>query len=75
MICNIDSKGRKLRGISGLFCLVAGIALLGAAFALRGLFWPLAMSGAIIALCGGFQIFESLKGWCIVRAMGFKTRW
>ena len=75
MICNIDAKGRKLRGVSGVFCLIAGIALIGGALVRRDMFWALSLSGAIISLCGSFQIFESLKGWCVVRAMGFRTPW
>ena len=32
--------------------------------------------GVTIALIvlGAFQIFEGWAGWCVVRAMGFKTR-
>jgi uncharacterized membrane protein HdeD (DUF308 family) len=75
MTCNIDAKGRKLRAISGTLCLLAGIALLVAGFFERDMLWPLTLSGLVLALCGGFQIFESLKGWCAFRAMGLRTPW
>jgi hypothetical protein len=75
MLCNIDSKGRKYRAISGLCCLSAGIALLASAFLWPALFWQLLIMSAFVALCGVFQIFESWKGWCAFRAMGLKTRW
>jgi hypothetical protein len=33
-----------------------------------------AFSAGIAALLGGaFMIFEGVNGWCVVRAMGFKT--
>ena len=74
MICNIDAKGRRVRAISGFACLIAGIALILAAIIWHVMVTPLIFSGAAIALCGAFQIFESRKGWCALRAMGMKTR-
>ena len=70
--CNIDSKGKLARLIYGIVLLVIGIVLLFA--------WALP-SGAVMAwiitiaaiLGGGFAIFEARAGWCVIRAMGFKT--
>lgn len=75
MICNIDAKGRRYRGIGGIACLVGGAILIAASLVWRESFWPLLLSGGCIALCGVFQIFESWKGWCAFRAMGLKTPW
>jgi hypothetical protein len=70
--CNIDSKGRAARLIYGLILLVAGVAML--------LAWALPSGSAlawvvtVLVLVGGaFAVFEARAGWCVVRAMGFKT--
>lgn len=72
MQCNIDARGRAVRRNGGLLCLVLGALSAGAAFAgaPRG---PSLAVGGFLALAGLFQLFESRKGWCVVRAMGFKT--
>jgi uncharacterized membrane protein HdeD (DUF308 family) len=75
MICNIDAKGRRIRGVSGWACLIIGIGMIVCGLVWRDMLWPLLISGAILGACGGFQIFESLKGWCAFRAMGMKTPW
>jgi hypothetical protein len=62
---NIGRTGRLIRGLIGL-------ALLGVAVAVHPLHW-LASTG--IALGGLFCLFEALRGWCIARACGVKTRW
>ena len=74
MICNIDEKGRRVRAISGFACLAIGIVLALLAILFHYMVAPLVFTGVAIALCGGFQIFESRKGWCVLRAMGMKTR-
>ncbi len=71
--CNIDQKGRSARLRAGI---VAGV--LGAASAV---FWAMpsggwlewGVSGLLIAM-GLFCVFEAAMGWCVCRAMGFKTR-
>ena len=75
MRCNIDAKGKALR-------LVYGLVMLAAAGALAGLVLLEVVSGgwiwaavAGLALMGGFGVFEARAGWCVVRAMGFKTRY
>jgi hypothetical protein len=72
MQCNIDARGRALRRNSGIACCVAGVAA-----AVRAI-WssyrvPLLVVGAILILAGLFQLFEARKGWCALRAMGFRT--
>ena len=74
MQSNIDRKGRRARLISGMICLLAGAALLLFAWMSQATSrTPLAFGMALLGF-GLFQIFESRKGWCIVRALGFKTR-
>jgi len=72
MSCNIDARGKAIRLTYGCIFLLTGIALL--------FFWAIAAQtiwawlisiGLIVA--GAFAIFEARTGWCIVRAMGFKT--
>jgi len=65
MQCNIDQRGRKARLVTGAIVDAAGIFAIMAGFVFIGVF---------LCLAGGFMIFESAKGWCALRAMGFKTR-
>ncbi len=72
MRCNIDARGRAFRWYSGILCGVSGGAI--AAYALRGASSPYIVSlGIALILAGLFQLFESRKGWCAIRAMGLKT--
>ena len=70
MQCNIDARGKALRLILGIIlALIGGFLLLTSS----------GDTGKVIAgLCmlvgGGFTIFEGAAGWCVVRAMGFKTK-
>jgi uncharacterized membrane protein HdeD (DUF308 family) len=70
--CNIDAKGKRVRLINGIVTLIVGIVLLFAwALPTRS---TLAWSITIACMLGGaFMIFEARAGWCVVRAMGFKT--
>ena len=73
MQCNIGAKGKAVRMKGGIFTVAIGLVI--AALTLFGVLeptmgWP-ATGAAIFG--GGFAIFEARKGWCIVRAMGFKT--
>ena len=72
MQCNIDNRGRVARIITGLLTAVIGAGLIAA--------WPMGSAapwglwvGIGTILGGAFAIFEGVKGWCVVRAMGFKT--
>lgn len=62
--CNIGKGGRILRGIVGLVALAGGIVLL---IWSEHDFWA-------TGLCtlGAFAIFEALKGWCALRALGIQ---
>ena len=70
--CNIDRAGRWARGISGLiFLIIAAIVFLyGLGVGGMGLRWTV---GIAAALLGVFQVFEAWTGWCVTRALGFKT--
>ena len=71
--CNIDAKGKLIRLIYGVAFVGLGVVLMFA-WAMRD-GGVLAWLVSIVAMLGGaFAIFESRKGWCAIRAMGFKTR-
>jgi hypothetical protein len=61
---NLKRQGRIARGVIGTLGLIAGIVLVD--FKL----WL----GLIFVVAGLFALFESLCGWCLVRACGFKTK-
>ena len=72
--CNIDDRGKAFRLKIGIASLLAGVVL-SVVFYLADVDWLmlwLAPAGMIGG--GAFAIFEARAGWCIVRAMGFKTR-
>jgi hypothetical protein len=74
MQCNIDAKGKAVRLVAGICCILAGVLLLilhqsGAA---SGLGWLIA--SVVLVAMGVFAMFESWAGWCALRAMGFRTR-
>ncbi|MBA4030237.1 MAG: hypothetical protein C0478_04995 [Planctomyces sp.] len=72
MQCNIDQRGRRVRMIGGIICTLAGVICLGLAAAGVAVV-PLVCTGIGLLVAGAFQIFEARKGWCAIRAMGFKT--
>ena len=69
MKCNIDARGKAIRLLSGLCCLVAGLLTL----VFGGLEGVPVIVGACLLIGGGFMAFEGWSGWCVVRARGFKT--
>lgn len=73
MQCNIDARGKFVRLIYGLLMLLG--AMIGAGLLLAGVVsgWWLWVIVAGLALMGGFGVFEARAGWCVMRAMGFKT--
>ena len=73
MQCNIDRKGRAVRLVSGIICAAVGIVLVVLALAAEGGFWPLLGTGLGFFAAGIFQIYESRKGWCALRALGVRT--
>jgi hypothetical protein len=61
---NIDSRGRLVRGgIAALLFVAGGV--------LTFYLWWL---GLIFIGIGVFTLFEALRGWCLARACGVKTR-
>jgi hypothetical protein len=61
---NLDFRGRMARGVIGTLCLVAGIIIAG----------DYSLWGLVFVVAGLFAIFESIRGWCIARACGIKTK-
>lgn len=53
-----------VRGIGG------GLFVLGGVVACRFNTWL----GVTLILSGGFMLFEAVRGWCVMRACGIKTR-
>ena len=62
---NIGRTGRIIRGLIGVALLVSSVA------AWR-VHW---LAGVGLAAGGVFCLFEALRGWCVARACGLKTRW
>lgn len=63
--CNIEKKGRILRGVMGTLALAGGVYLL---LTSDQDFWATGLM-----TLGGFAVFEAIKGWCAIRALGFRT--
>jgi len=59
---NIDNKGRAARGEIAAIFLLAGGCLIPQA----------GMLAAIFILVGLFSAFEACRGWCAIRACGFR---
>ena len=73
MQCNIGAKGKAARlkmGILGVvFATVLAILVIAGVLSSNLWWYPV----AAITFGGAFSIFEARAGWCVVRAMGFKT--
>ncbi len=61
---NIDNKGRLVRGLGAL------VLLVGAGYGFTISVWL----GLGLLAAGLFVGFEALRGWCVLRACGLKTR-
>jgi Inner membrane protein YgaP-like, transmembrane domain len=61
---NLGHRGRLARGVIGALCLIAGIIVAG----------DYTLWGLILVVAGLFAIFESIRGWCLLRACGLKTK-
>jgi hypothetical protein len=71
LTCNIDQRGRKARLRGGVVVGLCGVTLLIAGFFMHS---PVTMLvGIFVWFTGAFMIFEGLRGWCALRAMGIKT--
>ena len=61
---NISNTGRLVRGMGAVGLLIgAGLG-----------FFVSVWLGAGLAIGGVFVLFEALRGWCVLRACGLKTR-
>lgn len=72
MQCNIDQRGRVARIVTGGLTALIGAGLLVASRTGALPSWAV-WAGLGCLAGGGFAIFEGVKGWCVMRAMGFKT--
>ncbi len=61
---NIDGKGRAIRGVLGAALVIGGVILCSYNV------W----AAVALILSGGFCLFEAVRGWCVMRACGVKTR-
>lgn len=62
---NLGAAGRWVRGAGGL------VLMVGAVFCYDVSGW-LAL---VLALSGLSGVFGAVRGWCLLRACGFKTPW
>mgnify|MGYP001382255708 CR=1 FL=1 len=82
--CNIDARGKAYRIKLGITTTIFGLILtILTYFNFPSILWNnlpevATTLGLFICVCiiigGLFAIWEGRKGWCVVRAMGFKTR-
>ena len=72
LTCNIGAAGKAARLRIGIIGVAAGLvlALLVGIGLLPSISW---WAVTAIVAGGSFAIWEARAGWCIVRAMGFKT--
>lgn len=61
---NLSNTGRIVRALGALALLI------GAGFGFFVSVWL----GVALAVSGVFVLFEALRGWCVLRACGIKTR-
>jgi len=71
--CNIDDRGKAYRLKIGIWSLLAGLVLAVVFYLADVDWWMLWLAPAGMIGGGAFAIFEAKAGWCVVRAMGFKT--
>ena len=70
--CNIDARGKAVRLRLGIMGVLSSIGLAVACLLVSApdLAW-IVPAGAFVG--GAFAIFEGRTGWCVVRALGFRT--
>ena len=72
--CNIDARGKAARFRMGMLGIVGGTAL-GLATLIGLIPTTIGYKMAAGSIGGGaFAIWEARMGWCVVRAIGIKTR-
>ena len=62
---NLSTKGRVMRALAGIITVLGGV---------WGWLYVSDWLGGAVILLGAFVLFEAVRGWCIVRACGIKTR-
>ncbi|MFO0972738.1 MAG: hypothetical protein U1A27_04765 [Phycisphaerae bacterium] len=67
LTCNISARGRWVRMLCGAVLVGGGgvLAWSGGRAAL--------ICGGVAMIVGLFQMVEGVFGWCVVRALGFRT--
>lgn len=65
--CNINRRGRVIRGILGALALAGGVYLI---LRTEHDFW-----GVGACALGVFALIEAIVGWCAIRALGIDTPW
>ncbi len=73
LVCNIDQRGRSVRYRIGLVFLALGVAVYVVGTRLSHGSVPWVVAG-VLAAAGLFSLFEANRGWCLMRALGFKTK-
>ena len=73
LACNIDQTGRRVRYRIGFVFLALGVLAYFVGARMLGGSVP-AIVGAVLAAAGLFALFEANRGWCAMRALGFKTK-
>ena len=73
MECNIDARGKAARLVGGIAGIAFGVSLTALLMLdmIGGLVVSTVAAGAIFG--GAFAVFEARAGWCVVRAIGFRT--
>jgi hypothetical protein len=73
LTCNIDSRGKAVRLIMGTVFLLDGLILM--------LLWGWRthsqvgwITSIVMSVAGAFMVFEGRAGWCVLRAMGVRTK-
>jgi hypothetical protein len=61
---NIGTAGRVARAVWGLVLMIAGFFFLDSS----------KVFSVLLFLFGAFALYEALRGWCIMRACGVKTK-
>ena len=73
LTCNISRAGRRLRLWSGVALILGALGFaVWTGMNRPGEFGLWAAAVGVLAL-GAFQVYEGVCGWCVVRAMGFRT--
>ena len=61
---NLETRGRVVRGLGALALALAGLAML----------FKIMVLGLVLLLSAAFVLYEALRGWCVMRACGIKTK-